>query len=495
MKQQKSGFKNGCQLVVIAGMVLFVSIGCTQATGNTVDAPNIIIIFTDDQGYVDVGSYGAEGYETPNLDRMADEGMRFTSFYVAASVCTPSRAALLTGRYPMRTGLPSVIFPRHEIGLNSDELTLAELLSQENYATQAIGKWHLGAHPDFFPTNHGFDHFFGIPYSSDMSPRPENNPREEARKDFPLLPLIEDTTIVEREPDQRQLIKRYTEHAVDFIDARQEQPFFLYFAHSLPHVPLHVSEQFRGSTELGLYGDVINEIDWSVGEIIQALEERDLRENTLVIFTSDNGPWLVFGDHGGSAGNLREGKITTFEGGHRVPAIASWPGQIPAGVVSDEVATTMDLLPTIAGLAGANLPDDLVIDGYDIWPILSGEEGVKSPYEENPLYYYLDENLEAVRFGPWKLHIAHEFLGVGEAGQGGEFGEYETREIEQSLFNLRDDPGETNNVADEHPQIVEKLMELIEQGRNELGDAEAGIRGTQQGEPGRVDQYWQILDE
>lgn len=500
MKDQNSTLhKKWPRLPAMAGTIVLLSVilgTCSQSRSvKTNERPNFVIIFTDDQGFADLATYGAKGFETPNLDRMAGEGMRFTSFYVAASVCTPSRAALLTGRYPMRVGLPSVIFPRHKIGLNTEEITIAELLKQENYATKAVGKWHLGAHPDFFPTNHGFDHFFGLPYSSDMSPKAENNPREEERQRFPLLPLIEDTTIVEREPDQVKLIRRYTERAINFIDGNQDQPFFLYYAHSLPHVPLYASENFRGSTEAGFYGDVILEIDWSVGQILEALEERDLRENTLVIFTSDNGPWLVFGDHGGSAGNLREGKITTFEGGHRVPAIVSWPGQIPSGVVSDKMATSLDLFPTIAGLAGAELPENRIIDGYDIWPILSGDENAESPYKDNPFYFYLDDNLEAVRLGPWKLHVAHEYLGVGEAGQGGEVGEYEVGEIERSLFNLENDPGETKNLVVDHPEKVEQLMELIEQGRAELGDAATGVQGSQQGEPGRVVQYWQILDE
>lgn len=486
-------------LLIIAGIAMSTSVittGCTEDRSTVQnESPNIVIIFTDDQGYGDLGSYGAENFETPNLDRMAEEGMRFTSFYVAASVCTPSRAALLTGRYPMRVGLPSVIFPRHEIGLNTEEVTIAELLKQENYATQAVGKWHLGAHPDFFPTNHGFDNFFGLPYSSDMSPKAENNPRDEERQQFPLLPLIEDTTIVEREPDQAKLIQRYTERAIEFIDEHQEQSFFLYYAHSLPHVPLYSSESFEGTTEQGLYGDVIREIDWSVGQILSALEERKLRKKTLVVFTSDNGPWLVFGNHGGSSGKFREGKITTFEGGHRVPAIISWPGRIPAGKVSDKVITSMDLFPTIADLTGTELPRNKIIDGFNIWPIMSGEEGAESPYKDNPLYFYLDDNLEAVRLGPWKLHVAHEYLGVGEAGEDGEVGEYEVREIERSLFNLEDDPSESKNLAEEHPEIVEQLMELIQDGRNELGDGTTEIRGTQRGKPGRVDQYWQILDE
>lgn len=477
--------------------ILFVSLIIVGGTGcfQPDHKPNIIIILTDDQGYADVGSYGAEGFETPNLDRLADEGIRFTSFYVPASVCTPSRAALLTGRYPMRVGLPSVLFPRDTVGLHTNELTIAELLKQEKYATAAIGKWHLGAHPQFLPTNHGFDRFFGLPYSNDMSPEPENNPREEKRSVFPPLPLLEDTSIVEREPDQAQLLYRYTDRAVEFIKTNREKPFFLYFAHHFPHVPLFTTDRFLGSTERGLYGDVISEIDWSVGQILNTLEEMNLRENTLVVFTSDNGPWLVFGDHGGSAGELREGKITTFEGGHRVPAIASWPGQIPAGAVTAKVATSMDLMPTIARLAGAELPEDRIIDGYDIWPVLSGKTDAESPYNNNPLYFYLDTSLQAVRLGPWKLHIPHNYLGVGEAGSGGYVGVYKIGEIGLSLYNMEYDPGETHNLVNEYPKVVERLMGVIEQGRDELGDSMTNTFGTHRGEPGQTDRYWRELDE
>lgn len=481
------------RLFLLAVAVGSVGLACSRS-GTFKGKPNIIVLFADDLGYADVGVYGAEGFETPNLDRLADEGMRFTSFYVPASVCTPSRVALLTGRYPMRVGLPRVLFPRDTVGLNPGELTIAGMLKQENYATMAIGKWHLGSHPKFLPVNHGFDRYFGLPYSNDMSPEPENNPREEARKSFPPLPLIEDTTIVEREPDQSALTRRYTERAVEFISTNREQPFFLYLAHSFPHVPLYASERFRGSTQRGLYGDVVREIDWSVGQILQALERWDLRRRTFVFFTSDNGPWLVFGDHGGSAGILREGKITTFEGGHRVPAIASWPGQIPSGIVSDKITTSMDLMPTIARLSGAELPEDRIIDGHDIWPILSGGADAESPYSDHPLYFYIDANLQAVRIGSWKLHVPHNYLGVAEPGNGGDVGKYETGKIGLSLYNLESDPGETINVAGEHPQIVERLMELIERGRAELGDSLTGVNGSQGGKPGRVDRYWQKLD-
>lgn len=493
---EKASLREAYRIVVV-GMLLG-TVSCSQidrSADSSAPAPNVIIILTDDQGYADVGVYGADGFETPHLDALAREGMRFTSFYVPASICTPSRAALLTGRYPVRAGLPSVLFPRERIGLNPDEVTLAEVLRDQGYATAAFGKWHLGAHPKFLPLNHGFDRFLGLPYSNDMSPDPQNNPREGVRDRFPPLPLIEDTTVVEREPDQATLTRRFTERAIDFIDDHSDQPFFVYMAHPFPHVPLYASERFRGSTEQGLYGDVIREIDWSVGQIVQTLEERDLRDRTLIIFTSDNGPWLVFGDHGGSAGVLREGKITTFEGGHRVPAIASWPDRIPSGRVSDEVVTSMDLFPTIVGLVGASVPDDRIIDGHDIASILAGRPGAESPYRQQPLYFYLDERLQAVRKGPWKLHVPHDYLRPAVPGHGGDVGTQETRRIDLSLYHLERDPGETENVADDHADVVEDLMILIERARADLGDSETGIEGANRGEPGSIDVVWDQLEE
>lgn len=487
----------GTHRIVVILMLLGL-VSCSRvdrSAGSMTQRPNVVIILTDDQGYADVGVYGADGFETPHLDGLAREGMRFTSFYVPASICTPSRAALLTGRYPLRVGLPSVLFPRERQGLNPDEVTLAEVLRDQGYATAAFGKWHLGAHPKFLPLNHGFDRFLGLPYSNDMSPDPQNNPREGVRDRFPLLPLIEDTTVVEREPDQATLTRRFTEQAVDFIDENREQPFFLYVAHPFPHVPLYASDRFRGSTEHGLYGDVIREIDWSVGQIVQALEDRGLRDRTLIIFTSDNGPWLVFGDHGGSAGVLREGKITTFEGGHRVPAIASWPDRIPTGRVSDAVVTSMDLFPTIARFAGAQLPDDRFIDGQDIGPLLTSRTGGENLYHERPIYFYLDERLQAVRSGSWKLHVPHDYLAPAVPGSGGDVGTEEIRHIDLSLYNLERDPAETQNVADDHPAVVEQLMTYIEQARADLGDSETGVEGANRGSPGRIDAVWDQLEE
>jgi arylsulfatase A len=343
------------------------------------DKPNIVIIFCDDVGYADIGVFGAKGYETPNLDRMAAEGVKFTDFYAAASLCTPSRAALLTGCYPQRVGLPSVLGPADKIGISDQEQTIAEILKPMGYATACYGKWHLGHHPKFLPTRHGFDEYFGLPYSNDMWPYHPTN------KSFPDLPLIEGERIIEYNPDQTQLTTWYTERAVRFIEKNKDRPFFLYLPHSMAHVPLFVSDKFKGKSERGLYGDVMMEIDWSVGQILSTLKRLDLDEKTLVIFCSDNGPWLSYGDHAGSAEPLREGKGTSFDGGHREPTVMRMPGTIRSRIVCNEPASTMDILPTIAKLAGAKLPAHR-IDGKDIWPLMTGVPGAKSPHEAF-LYY------------------------------------------------------------------------------------------------------------
>jgi arylsulfatase A-like enzyme len=422
--------------------------------------PNIVVIFTDDQGYNDVGCFGSPNIKTPNLDRMAAEGMKLTDFYSAASVCTPSRAALLTGCYPPRVSLPGVLFPRSNVGLHADEITLAELLKGRGYATTCIGKWHLGHHEKFLPTRHGFDHYFGIPYSNDMWLASGMDFAEDAnlRTDTELgelkdgekkrnkVPLMRDEQVVEYPADQATLTKRYTEEAVRFITANEKRPFFLYLPHTMPHVPIFASEKFKGTSDAGLYGDVIEEIDWSTGQILDTLKTLDLANDTLVFFTSDNGPWLGKGKHGGSAKPLRAGKFTTWEGGMREPAIAWWPGTIPAGSVCSEVAGTIDFLPTFARLAGAKVPDDRVIDGKDIWPLLAGKEGATSPHEA--YYYFRGNGLQAVRSGKWKLR-----LGGKKA---------------DTLYDLRADISEQNNVADEHPEVVERLAKLAEQMRQEI---------------------------
>ena len=400
------------------------------------DRPNFIIIFTDDQGYQDVGCFGSPLIKTPNLDRMTAEGMKFTDFYVAASVCSPSRAALLTGCYPPRVSIPGVLFPKHNIGLNPEEITIADTLKARGYVCACIGKWHLGHLPQFLPMQQGFDYYFGLPYSNDM--RPENN------KKYPPLPLLEGQKTIEENPDQSQLTRRYTEKAVEFIMKNKDRPFFLYLPHTMPHVPLFASERFKGTSKGGLYGDVIEEIDWSVGEILKTLKELDIDEKTLVFFTSDNGPWLGKGKNGGSALPLRDGKFSTYEGGMREPCIARWPAKIPAGKVCREFCATIDLLPTLARLAGAKVPTDRVIDGKDIRPLLFGRARAKSPHKA--FFYYRGNKLEAVRNGRWKLHCK--------------------KNIE--LYDLKADVSEKNNIANKHPEIVKRLTDTMQTFDREL---------------------------
>jgi arylsulfatase A-like enzyme len=431
---------------------------------DAVERPNVVVILTDDQGYADVGCFGAKGIATPNLDRMAREGVRFTDFYVAQPVCSASRAALLTGCYPNRIGILNALWPCSKLGLGPGERTIADLLKARGYATAAYGKWHLGSRPASLPTRHGFDDYYGLLYSNDMA------------LDLIGLPLYRGEKPFCLNPDQRRLTTDYTEHAVRFIEKNKDRPFFLYVPHTMPHVPLAVSDRFRGTSPRGVYGDVIQEIDWSVGRILAALRENGLDDRTLVLFTSDNGPWLCFGDHGGSAGPLREGKKATWEGGVREPFLARWPGHIPAGTVCHEPAMTIDLLPTIAGLAGAELPE-LPIDGKDIWPLLEGRKGAVSPHEA--YYFYWQEALEAVRSGRWKLHFAHAYRTLdGPPGHGGKPSEYKDAFTDVALFDLQEDPGETTDVAAKHPDVVRRLQALAEKARAELGDSAADQEGS-----------------
>ncbi len=458
--------------------------GCGSAfqqtsSGASVDRPNLVIVFCDDVGYADVGVFGAKGYETPNLDRMAAEGVKFTDFYAAAPSCTPSRAALITGCYPQRVGLPNVIGPSAKIGISSAEQTIAEVLKPLGYATACYGKWHLGHHPKFLPMRHGFDDYFGLPYSNDMWPYHPTNKR------FPDLPLIEGERVVEYNPDQTQLTTWYTEHAVRFIEKNKDQPFFLYLPHSMAHVPLFVSDKFKGKSEQGLYGDVMMEIDWSVGQILSTLKRLGIDKKTLVIFSSDNGPWLSYGDHAGLATPLREGKGTTFDGGQCEPTIMRWPGQIPADTVCNEPASTMDILPTFAKLAGAELPSRR-IDGKDIWPLMSGKPGAKSPHEA--LFYYRGFALEAVRSGKWKLHLPHSYRSLGgrEGGTGGQPVKYEQAKIGLALFDLEKDIGEQYDVSLQYPDVVERLLGLVERMREDLGDSAKKMTGKNRRPPGRI---------
>jgi arylsulfatase A-like enzyme len=456
-------------IIVLSGIYLCQSARAQARSAGTQRLPNIIIIFADDLGYADVGAFGAKGYVTPHLDQMAREGIRLTNFYSAQAVCSASRAALLTGCYPNRVGIRGALNHTANHGINADETLIAEVVKTKGYATAAFGKWHLGHHPQFLPTRHGFDEYLGLPYSNDMWPK---NPAATIK--YPDLPLIENEKVIEFDPDQSQLTTRYTERAVSFIERHKDKPFLLYLAHSMPHVPLFVSDKFRGKTSRGLYGDVISEIDWSVGQILNALRQNKIDEHTLVIFTSDNGPWALYGDHGGSAAPLRGYKATAFEGGVRVPFIARWPKRLPAGRVIHNPAMTIDVLPTVARLIGAKLPADRIIDGRDLWALLSGAKNASDPHDA--LYFYWGQELQAVRSGRWKLHLPHDY-DIHTPGNGGGRGKVSRQRIELSLFNLETDIGETTNVADQYPDVVNRLMKYVERARTDLGDSLTGREG------------------
>jgi arylsulfatase A-like enzyme len=425
--------------------------------------PNVVIVFADDLGYADLGCFGAKKIQTPNLDRMARQGVRFTSFYSAQAVCSASRADLLTGRYSNRVGILSALNHTAKHGLAAHERTIADLLKTLGYATGIVGKWHLGHLAEHLPKRHGFDEYYGLPYSNDMWPKHPSSK-------FPDLPLIEGDKVIALNPDQSRLTTDYTDRAVRFIERNKDRPFFLYVAHAMPHVPLFVSERFKGKSEQGLYGDVIMEIDWSVGQILEALAKHGLDENTLVIFTSDNGPWLSYGNHAGSAGRLREGKGTAWEGGVRVPFIARWPGKLPAGKTNPEPAMTIDLLPTIARFTGAKLPGHK-LDGKDIGPLLMCQEGAKSPHDA--YYFYWGNELHGVRSGPWKLYFPHTYrtLQGSVPGNDGKPGPYKMATTDLALYNLDDDLSETTNVLERHPDVVRRLQTLADGMRADLGDA------------------------
>lgn len=438
--------------------------------------PNVVLFYADDLGYGDLGCYGSTTNPTPHLDRLAREGVRFTDFYVAQAVCSASRAALLTGCYPNRIGIQGALGPRAKTALNPGETTIAEVLKSRGYATALYGKWHLGDVPGFLPPDHGFDDSHGLPYSNDMWPKHPSNP-----KGYPPLPLIERGRTVQTDPDQRQLTTWSGERAVRFIAEHRDGPFFVYVPFSMPHVPLFVSERGLGRTGRGLYADVIAEIDDAVGQVLAQLDALGLTQNTLVLFSSDNGPWLSYGDHAGTAGPLREGKGTSFEGGVRVPLIARWPGRIAPGSTCSEPAMTIDLLPTLARLAGAEAPAG--IDGRDIGPLLRGEPGARSPHQA--LYFYWNRELQAVRSGRWKLHEPHAYQHLEQAGSGGKPGRYGPGRIERALYDLVADPAESRDVASEHPEVVAELEALAEAARRDLGDSLRGVTGQGVREPAR----------
>jgi arylsulfatase A-like enzyme len=442
--------------IFAAIFVVFLSMSCS--TEDEARKPNFIIIFTDDQGYQDLGCFGSPSIQSPNIDKMADEGIKLTSFYVAAPLCTPSRAALMTGSYPKRVNMAegvdfAVLLDADPKGLNPDEITIAEVLKSAGYKTGMFGKWHLGDQPEFLPTRQGFDEFFGLPYSYDISPYHQNN----KKFDFSPLPLLEGETVIEENPDCDYLTKQITKRSVRFIEANKDQPFFLYIAHPDPHRPIYVSPDFikdapdsikaRLEKEDGyidyaardeLYKYAINEIDWSVGKVLDALKKAGVDENTLVFFTSDNGPTI------GSAKPLRGKKGSAYEGGMREPAIIRWSGKIPGGQVNDELLTTMDLLPTFAKLAGAKMPDDRVIDGKDIWPVLVNKES--SPHKA--FFYHQRRVLKAVRSGKWKLHVDGE--------------------NPVALYNLEDDISEKNNVINGNQAVVDELLSYIQEFQKDI---------------------------
>lgn len=427
--------------------------------------PNIILIYIDDMGYGDIGITGANAYQTPNFNQLQKEGIFFTQFYSPQAVCTASRAGLLTGTYPNRIGFSGALDHMAKTGINPEEETIPELLKTRDYATAAYGKWHLGHLPEFLPRQHGFDEFFGIPYSNDMWP---NHPT--GKNYYPPLPLIENETTIQTNPDQSQFTTQFTEKSLNFIEKNKKNPFFLYLAHPMPHVPLFVSDKFKGKSKQGLYGDVIMELDWSIGQIRKKLKELKLEENTLLIVTSDNGPWLNYGNNAGSSGGLREGKGTSFEGGQRVPCLMSWKGVIPEGIICNNLASSIDILPTIAIITGAALPKKK-IDGVNILELMKGE------FSQNPrdhfLYYYRKNSLEAVRKGNWKLIFPHptrsyEGFAPGKDGLPGQVNE--NFFFEGGLFDLRRDPGERYNVRGEHPEIEAELLKIAAAAREDLGD-------------------------
>ncbi len=457
----------------LLGLMAIVLCSCKEspvktAKNNRLKNPNIVLILTDDQGYADLGVFGATDFDTPHLDQMAKEGALLTQYYAPQAVCSASRAGILTGCYPNRIGIHNAFMPDAKKGLNPSELTMAEMLQEQGYATAIYGKWHLGDAPEFLPNQHGFDDYFGIPYSNDMWPL---HPQQGPVFNFKALPLLENGQVLDTLTDQSQLTTQLTQRAVSFIADKKDQPFFLYVAHPQPHVPLYVSEKFKGKSAHGLYGDVIMELDWSVGEILKALKDNGLEEDTLVIFTSDNGPWLAYGNHAGSAAPLREGKGTAWEGGQREPFIVKYPRLIPPETVVEVPVMGIDMLPTVAALTGGKLPKH-PIDGKNVLDVLSGNSQ-ESPQEAYFFYYRVNE-LFGVRYGDWKMYFPHRYRTMagqpqGEDGLPGQYAFIDMEEIE--LYHLPTDEGERTNVAQFHPEVVTKIQSLAHDMRLKLGDA------------------------
>jgi arylsulfatase A-like enzyme len=485
------------QSTVGLAVASIVSVNSTAQTNQQFrqQTPNIVLILMDDMGYGDIGRTGANQYETPNLNRLASQGMQFTWYYCPQAVSSASRAGLLTGCYPNRVGISGALMPWAKVGISSEEKTIAELLKTKGYRTSIIGKWHLGHLKPFLPLQHGFDEYFGIPYSNDMWPVDFDGvpirlkDTTSAKMKYPVLPLIEGNekvAEVKTLADMDKITTTYTERAVKFIERNKSHPFFLYFPQSMVHIPLGVSEKFRGKSKQGMYGDVMMEVDWSIGEIMNALERNGIEKNTLVIFTSDNGPWLNFGNHAGTTGGLREGKGTSWEGGQRVPCIMRWPGVIPASEICSQLASSIDILPTLAAITGAELPGKK-IDGVSILPLLIGDKS-SSPRHEF-YYYYQTNSLEAVQRDYWKLVLPHKgisYVGVAP-GKDGWPGKTLSVEIKSNeLYDLRRDPGENYNVVEYYPEIVKELMQLADKARQDLGDDITKSPGTNRRKAGGV---------
>src|SRR6478736_1880475 len=459
--------------IVVVGLSGFKSPEPMQEKANT---PNVILILMDDMGYGDLECYGGFPYHTPSINKLASEGMRFTNFYVSQAACSASRSSFLTGCYPNRIGLNGALSPFAEIALNPEEETIAKLLKSSGYKTSMVGKWHLGQKVPFLPLNYGFDEYLGLPFSHDYWPLNYDGKPLYAttqRGKWPLLKLIEGnerTRSITTLEDAGQLTTMYTERAVNFIKKNKNNPFFLYLAHNMPNVPLAASAKFKGKSGAGLFGDVMEEIDWSVGEIMKTLEANGLTKNTIVIFTSDNGPWLTYGDHGGNTGGFREGKGTAWEGGVRVPCIIRWPEQIKAGSVCNNMAASLDLLPTLVTVCKAKMPVKK-IDGVNILPLLKQEKNA-NPRDEIAIYY--DRNsLKCIRKGQWILTfpcISQTYKKASAIGYGGWPGKYASDSVRLALYDLRTDPGETLDVKEYHPEIVQQLITIADGYRKELGD-------------------------
>ena len=447
---------------------------------------NIVLINLDDVGFGDFSYRGAYGYTTPNIDRMAAEGMQLTHFLVGQPISGASRAGMLTGAYPNRVGFAGAPGPNCPYGIHPEEMTIAEVLKQKDYSTAIFGKWHLGDAHQFMPLQNGFDEFYGLPYSNDMWPF---HPQQGEIFDFPDLPTFEGNKIIGYNTDQTQFTTDYTTRSIEFIKKNKDQPFFLYLAHSMPHVPLFVSDKFKGKSEQGLFGDVMMEIDWSVGEVLKTLKELGLEENTLVVLTSDNGPWTNYGNHAGSAGGLREAKATTFDGGNRVPCIVYWKGKVTPGSVSNKLTSNIDLLPTFAEVTGSPLPTRK-IDGVSLLPLLEGDKDA-NPRES--FVYYLNQNdLQAVTDGMFKLVFPHRYVTYGEhvPGNDGQPGELTTVNLRKAeLYDLRRDPGERYDVLSLYPEVAVRLMKIANEWREELGDNLTRKKGTGRREPGYRKDY------